>query len=107
MTVSGYAYPVVMSWRDSPTEKANPMPYLQIDADTWAILRENPDRPKAMIRRFVAIDGVEQYLLFTWHSDPHQQRLIRMYDTLDDANRAVKWARPDPQVPSQPPSTPR
>lgn len=83
-----------MSWRDSPAEQQaerDRMPYIQIDTDTWVVMREDKDRPKAVIERVKWRDDSEQYLLKTWHSDPSQRRLVRIHESVEEANRSVKW----------------
>lgn len=91
-----------MGWRDvdNSTEHER-MPYIQITADLWVVMREAKDRPRAVIERVRWHDGSEQYLLKTWHSDPGQRRLVRIHDTLEDANRSVKWQPTDSRTPSR------
>jgi hypothetical protein len=48
--------------------------YVQIDSKLWAVMRENQTRPRAMINRVTAYDGVEQYFLMTRHPEPPNQR---------------------------------
>lgn len=74
---------------------------IQVETNLWVLMREDKRRPKAVVRRYVAVDGVEQFLLFTWHSDPSQQRLVRMFDTLLDASQHVPWNNPQFKHPSR------
>lgn len=78
------------------------MPYIQIDSDLWAIMREDQTRPRAMIKRVTAYDGVEQYFLMTWHPEPTQRKLVRIHTSLEDANRSVKWRASEPKIPDRP-----
>lgn len=70
------------------------MPYIQITADLWIVMREDKTRPRAVIERVRWHDGSEQYLLKTWHTEPGQRRLVRIHDSLEEANRSVKWRNP-------------
>lgn len=81
------------------------MPYMQIAADQWIVIRESMERPKALIQEVTARDQTARYLLFTWNIDPGKRRLHGMYDTLEDANHEVKWSNPRPDVPGPPPQT--
>lgn len=85
--------------REDETERDR-MPYIQIESDRWVVMREHKDRPKAVIQRVKWIDGSEQFLLFTWHSDSAQRRLVKVLDSLEDANRAVRW--PKIETPPEP-----
>lgn len=78
------------------------MPYIQVDSDLWAIMREDETRPRAMIKRITAYDGVEQYFLMTWHPDPTQRKLVRIHTSLEEANRSVKWREVSPKIPGRP-----
>lgn len=66
-------------------------PYVQIDTDLWAVMRESKEQPRAMILRIADRQQIEKYLLLTWHPEPHRRRLIAIYDTLQEANHAVRW----------------
>ena len=83
-----------MSWRDAPGEdktERDRMPYMQITPTLWVVIRESMEHPKAVIQQVTARDQTQRYLLFTWHLDPSKRRLHGMYDTIEDANREVKW----------------
>ena len=88
--------------RDAAQERER-MPYIQVDADLWIVMREDKTRPRAVIERVQWHDGSEQYMLKTWHPEPGQRRLVRIHDTLEDANRSVKWRDPKTVTPSIPP----
>ena len=68
--------------------------YIQIEADLWAVMREAPDRPRAIIERVHWRDGSEQYLLKTWHTHPSERKLVSIHESLEDACRAVRWNNP-------------
>lgn len=94
-----------MSWRNAPGEgksERDRMPYMQIAPDQWVVIRESMERPKAMIQLVTARDQTEKYFLFTWNLDPAKRRLHGMYDTLEEANREVKWNNPKPNIPGVP-----
>lgn len=67
------------------------MPYVQIETDVWAIMRNSKEVPAAMIYRIADRVQVARFLVMTWHAEPHRRRLIAMYDTLEDANFSIKW----------------
>ncbi|UBH06490.1 hypothetical protein K8P10_002001 [Leucobacter sp. Psy1] len=67
------------------------MPYVQIETDVWAIMRNSTEVPAAMIYRISDRIQVAKYLVMTWNAEPHRRRMIAMYDTLEDANFSVKW----------------
>lgn len=66
-------------------------PYIQIETDLWAVMREPKDRPRAMIMRVTDWQQIEKYLVLTWHPEPHRRRLVSMHDTFEKANTAVRW----------------
>ena len=83
-----------MGWRDMPQKsQREAMPYMQIAPDTWVVIRESMEHPKAIIQLVTARDQTEKYFLLTWHLDPSRRRLHGMYDTLEEANQEVKWPR--------------
>src|SRR5690606_38639264 len=67
------------------------MPYIQIDTNTWAVMRYPKDRPVAIILMLSNRDNVPQYFVQTWHPDPGKRRVIGQYDTLQQANESVLW----------------
>jgi len=78
------------------------MPYIQVDADLWVVMREDKYRPRAVIKRVTAYDGVEQYFLLTWQMDPTQRKLVRIHESLEEANRSVKWRNQPRNIPGRP-----
>lgn len=44
-----------------------------------------------MIMRVTDRQQISKFLLLIWNPEPSQRRLLSMYDTLEDANEAVKW----------------
>lgn len=78
------------------------MPYIQVDADLWVVMREDKYRPRAVIKRVTAYDGVEQYFLLTWQMDPTQRKLVRIHESLEAANQSVKWREQPSKIPGRP-----
>lgn len=76
-------------------------PYIQVDADLWIVMREDP-HPRAVIKRVLHFDGHEQFLLLTWQLDPAVRKIVRIYDSLEDANQSVRWRNPKPETPTMP-----
>lgn len=70
------------------------MPYVQIDTDLWAVLRESKEHPAAVISRITAVNGEPRFFLMTWHPNPAQRQMISMHETLAEANREVRWQVP-------------
>lgn len=67
------------------------MPYIQIDACTWVVMREPKDHPVAIIEHVPSVAGVSKYLLRRWHPDPARRPLIGLFGSVEEANRQVKW----------------
>ncbi|MBO2989718.1 hypothetical protein [Leucobacter tardus] len=59
---------------------------MQIETDVWAVMRNSPDVPAAMIYRISDRIQVAKYLVMTWHAEPHRQRMIAMCDSLEHVN---------------------
>lgn len=70
---------------------------IHVDRDTWLIMREFPQHPKAIVHRVTATGGDERYLLMTWLPDPSKRRLVGIHGSLDEAEAAVPWPSPTPQ----------
>lgn len=66
-------------------------PYIQIDTNLWAVMREPVDRPVAMILGMANRENVPLYFVLTWHPIPDRRRVIGQYDTLEAANASVLW----------------
>ena len=66
-------------------------PYIQIDTNLWAVMREPADRPVAMILGMANRDNVPLFFVLTWHPIPDRRRVIGQYDTLAAANESVLW----------------
>lgn len=66
-------------------------PYIQIDTNLWAVMRESRDRPVAMILGLANRDSVPLFFVTTWHPVPDRRRVISQHDTLEQANASVLW----------------
>lgn len=66
-------------------------PYIQIDTNLWAVMREPADRPVAMILGMANRDNVPLFFVMTWHPIPDRRRVIGQYDSLEAANASVLW----------------
>ena len=67
------------------------MPYVQIDANLWAVMRYPKDRPVAMIQGVANQDNVPLFFVTTWHPESSRRRVISQHDTLAEANESVLW----------------
>ncbi|WP_449281266.1 hypothetical protein [Leucobacter sp.] len=65
-----------------------PVP-IEVDLNTWLIMRTNPTQPSALVERVTHENGITRYMLFTWSSNPTARRLIGVFDSLDAANEDV------------------
>lgn len=76
---------------------ANVSTRITVDADTWLIMREFPQHPKAIVHRITDTSGEERFMVLTWLPDPAQRRMVGIYRTLSEADSAVPW--PSPSTP--------
>lgn len=67
------------------------MPYIQINANLWAVMRYPKTHPVAMIVGLANQDNVPLFFVQTWHPEPSRRRVISQHDTLDAANQSVLW----------------
>lgn len=73
------------------TSERERLPYIQIDADTWAVMRDSSEHPVALIHRITDHTEVAKFLVLAWHPVPHERRMLSMHDTIEEANRSVRW----------------
>lgn len=76
-------------------------PCIQIDTNLWAVMRGSDQHPEAMILGLTDTQDRLIYFVQTWHPTPEQRRVISEHDTLDDANRSVRWKDPLENHPSR------
>lgn len=80
---------------------------IQIGTDTWIIMREYREIPKAIVHRLTATNGESKYMLMTWEPIAADRRLVGMHASLDDADKAVPWPNPaDANMPPIPNHSP-
>lgn len=70
------------------------MPYVQIDTDSWVVLRRSKERPEAIILRLTASNNEARFFVLSWHPNPAMRRMVSMHGTLAEANRSVRWPVP-------------
>jgi hypothetical protein len=70
-----------------------PWPPVQISDCEWVIVRDHPDAPAAIIRRFDATaDHSSYFRVVTWRPTSAGRVLIGRYESLKDADRAVPFS---------------
>ncbi len=67
------------------------LPPIQTGTDTWIIMREYRQQPKAIVHRLTTTDGTPRFLLMTWEPIAADRRLVSMHTSLDEADAAVPW----------------
>lgn len=66
---------------------------IRLDTDTWAVMRDTPDHPKAIIHRVTDTAGESRYLVMVWHPEPSKRRMAGIFDTIQAADRSVLYDR--------------
>jgi hypothetical protein len=70
-----------------------PWPPVQISDCEWIIIRDHPDTPAAIIRRFDATAERSSYFrVVTWRPTSSGRELVGRYGTFKEADRAVTFA---------------
>lgn len=64
---------------------------ITVDHDTWLIMREFPQHPKAVVSRVTDTAGEERFLVLTWMPDPAERRMVGIFRSLSEADAAVPW----------------
>lgn len=77
---------------------------IQVDRDTWLIMREFPAHPKAVIQRVTDTGGDARFLVLIWHPDRTKWRLSGIFGGIEEADKSVPWPG-KPVVPGHPNST--
>lgn len=62
---------------------------IQVDADTWLIMRESARQPKAVVHRVTSTAGEARFLLMTWQPIITERRMVAIHPDLRAADRAV------------------
>lgn len=76
---------------------------IQADSNTWLVLREFPQHPKAVIHLMTDTTGDDRYILMTWHPESSQRRMVGIHPSLRQAEAAVPWPSKTPATPGIPP----
>lgn len=78
---------------DQPaTEWDPPWPPVQISDCEWIIIRNYPDAPAAVVRRFDATyEHTTYFRVVTWRPTSSGRVLIGRFPSLKDADRAVRF----------------
>ncbi len=74
---------------------------IQVASDEWIVMREFAQYPKAVIRGIRDTAGEARYVLLAWHPVRHRQRMVGIFATRTEAERAVPWPSRSPQVPGR------
>ncbi|WP_053353728.1 hypothetical protein [Leucobacter musarum] len=74
---------------------------IQVASDEWIVMREFAQYPKAVIRGIRDTAGEARYVLLAWHPVRHQQRMVGIFATRTEAERAVPWPSRSPKVPGR------
>lgn len=80
---------------------------IQIDTDSWIVMRELPQHPKAIIHRITDTTGEARFVLLTWHAEPSKRRMVGIHRNLREATRAVPWPDANGRTPPIPESMQR
>lgn len=67
---------------------------IQVEADTWIVMREYPQFPKAVIQGFRGTDGAARFMVLTWDPIRTRRRMVSIHESLDEADAAVPWPTP-------------
>ncbi|MBK0417424.1 hypothetical protein JD276_00020 [Leucobacter sp. CSA1] len=79
-------------------------PPIQIDTDTWIIMRAVEQHPKAIVHRVTDTAGEARFLLMTWWPVPAHRRMVGIYKSLAEADAQVPVA--DAESPPRPDGDP-
>lgn len=82
---------------------------IQIDSDTWIVMREYTAQPKAIIQRLTSVDGMEWFQVFTWEPIKADRRLVSVHPGIEEADQSVPWPsnRAQPPTPGASPQAER
>lgn len=80
----------------------NERPPIQVGAETWVIMRDSSDLPRAQVQRVIGTNGDSRFLLMTWEPLPDDRRLVGIYESLAAAEAAVPWPDPAQATPPRP-----
>ncbi len=91
-------------YEQKPTSWDPPWPPVQISDCEWVVIRNYPDMPAAVIRRFEATAHHGGYFrVVTWRPTSSGRTLIGRYETFKEADRAVLFSTITSKSTTQPP----
>jgi hypothetical protein len=67
---------------------------IRIDADTWIVMRNDPERPKAILERRRDATGADVFFILAWALDPKERVLMGTRPTLGEADDFVLYDLP-------------
>lgn len=82
----------------------HPAACIQVDTETWIVMREYPQQPKAIIHRITDTGGEARYMLMTWHAERSRRRMVGIHPELQVAIDAVPWPSTKANTPPIPKS---
>lgn len=67
---------------------------IRYDADTWVVIRNDPEAPKAVLERRRDGHGDDVFFVSKWALDPSDRILMGTTPTLERADMMVRWDLP-------------
>lgn len=64
---------------------------IEIDLNTWIIMRHSPTQPVAIIERVTHENGITRYMLYKWPTNPTARRLVGVFDSLTSADDEIPY----------------
>lgn len=71
---------------------------IRIGRDEWALIRNDPTVPAALVRRMHPGTELEHYRVVSFSVEPSERRLIGRFLTLEAADKAVRYELPTDNV---------
>lgn len=71
---------------------------IRIGRDEWALIRNDPCTPAALVRRMHPGTELEHYRVVSFHLDPERRRLIGRFRSLEAADKAVRYEVPQQNI---------
>lgn len=68
---------------------------IRYDVDTWLVMRNDAELPKAIIERRRDARGDDVFMVSRWALDPDARVLMSMQPTLGEADDLVRYDRPE------------
>lgn len=64
---------------------------IQIEADTWIVMREHAQRPKAVVLGFRNTAGEARFMVLVWDPIRSKRRMVDVHESLQAAADSVPW----------------